>query len=99
MRELLNTHRVVDLALVLVGVEVAVLLAIRQWLGRGLRPLDLFGQILAGVFLLLALRSALRDDDIRYTLSFLTASFPAHLFDLARRARRSPRASASSASE
>ncbi len=85
MKELLLSGRVTDLALAAIGVEVILLLAGRL----GLRPLDVLGQLLAGALLLLAVRCALEGADYRWTLAFLSASFPAHVFDLARRLRSS----------
>jgi len=88
MRELYVSGRIVDLVLGFV-VEVIVL-TVRRWLtGRGLGAVDLAAQLLAGVMLLGAVRCALVGADWRWTAAFLTASAPAHLFDLVRRARRS----------
>ncbi|MCU0686241.1 MAG: hypothetical protein MUF34_29015 [Polyangiaceae bacterium] len=78
----------VDIALAVVAVEIVALLLWRRRGGPGLRPLDLLGQLLAGAMLMLALRCALTGADYRWTAAFFGASFPAHLFDLARRARR-----------
>ncbi|HEU4408967.1 MAG TPA: hypothetical protein VFS43_27150 [Polyangiaceae bacterium] len=88
MKELFASGAPVDLALAVVGVEIVVLLAWRRRGGPGLRPLDLLGQLLAGAMLMLALRCALTGADYRWTATFFGASFPAHLFDLARRTRR-----------
>jgi hypothetical protein len=91
VKELFASGAPVDLALVVVGVEIVALLAWRRRGGLGLRPLDLLGQLLAGAMLMLALRCALTGADYRWTAVFFGASFPAHLFDLARRARRPTR--------
>jgi len=85
MSEWLRSGRAIDLILVIVGVEVLGLLALRRYRGRGIPPLDLLGQLLAGALLLLAVRCALVGADYRWTAACLTASLPAHLFDLARR--------------
>jgi hypothetical protein len=45
------------------------------------------GQLLAGALLLLALRVALTGGNVWWIAGFLTASFPAHVFDVARRLR------------
>jgi hypothetical protein len=87
MRELLASGRIVDLALVVIVVEFAVLLVASKRGTLGARALDLVGPRLAGAFLLLALRAALTGEDYRWTLVFLTASFPAHILDTVRRAR------------
>ena len=80
---------VLDLALAVIGVELLVVFAARSWLAeRGLRPRALVGQLLAGAFLLLAFRLMLSGASSLWVLLALTASFPAHLFDLARRLRK-----------
>ena len=82
----MNGH-LIDIAIAVIVLELVVLLSIRQKTRAGLRPLDLIGQLSAGVCLLLAVRCAVTGADYRWTLFFLSASFPAHLFDLTRRAR------------
>ena len=88
MKELFLSGHGIDLALACVALE-AVYLVLRRQRTRGLSPVDVFGQLAAGAFLLLAVRCALTGADYRWTAAFLTASFPAHLFDLSRRARAS----------
>ncbi len=85
MREFFTSGRAIDLILVVVGIEVLVLLLRHRLSGRGLAPIDLIGQLLAGALLLLAVRCALTGADYRCTAAFLIASLPAHLFDLVRR--------------
>jgi hypothetical protein len=87
MSELLSSGRAIDLALAVMVLELVALAVVRGRAAGGLRPLDMAGQMVAGATLLLALRCAVRGGDYRWTLAFVTASFPAHLFDLARRAR------------
>lgn len=87
MSSFFASGRVIDLILAMVALE-----GIALWLWSRRRPAslalpDLLGQVLAGVLLLLAVRCALVGADYRWTAVFLTASFPAHLFDLMRRAR------------
>lgn len=77
----------VDIALAAVVVELVVLVGLSRRGGTRLRPLDAFGHLLAGGLLLLALRSVLTGAHPLWTLGLLTASFPAHLYDLVRRAR------------
>jgi hypothetical protein len=84
----LHTGTAVDVILAVVGIEAILLLAVHLVTGRGLAPLDVLGQLMAGVMLLAALRCALTGADGRWTLGFLAASFPAHVFDLVRRWRR-----------
>jgi hypothetical protein len=88
MQELLASGRVIDLALVVMALELLLLAVMRGRAGVGLQPVNVIGQLLAGALLLLALRCVLKGGDYRWTLGFLTASFPAHVFDLIRRSRR-----------
>ncbi len=87
MSELLASGRVIDLALVVIGLELLALIALRNRAASGLRPIDMVGQLLAGALLLLALRVALTGGNVWWIAGFLTASFPAHVFDVARRLR------------
>jgi hypothetical protein len=87
MKELLSGGKIVDLALAVILLEFIALLVMARRDTRGLRVLDLAGQLLAGVMLLLAVRCALTRADERWTILFLSASFPAHVFDLVRRRR------------
>ena len=89
MSELFTSGRAIDVALLCIAVEIVLLLVIRQRTRRGLRPVDLLGQLLAGALLLLGVRCAVTGADYRWTAACLTASFPAHLFDLMRRWRMS----------
>ena len=91
MKDLLLTGHLIDVALVVIGLELVVLLAIGGRLGRGLRPLDVVGQLLAGLLLMLAVRCVLTGADWRVTLALVSASFPAHVFDLVRRSRAASR--------
>ena len=86
-RELLEDGRFIDLALVVIALEVVAIAIARRMRGRGLRPTDVLGQLGAGAFLLLALRCVLVGADYRWTLLCLTAAFPAHAYDLYARAR------------
>jgi hypothetical protein len=89
LHELFASGRATDLVLLVVAVEAAALLALRLRTGRGLGPLDVFGQLGSGVLLVLAVRSALTGADYRWTALLLAASLPVHLFDLVRRLRAS----------
>lgn len=93
MNAFLKSGWATDLILAVVGLEALFLFVVYRRTGRGLAPLDVFGQLLAGALLLLALRCALTGADYRWTALFLAASFPAHLFDLVRRWRSRPEAS------
>lgn len=80
--------QLVDVALAAIVIEAVVLVALRARTGRGMRVADVIGQLLAGAFLLAAVRSAVTGAPAEQTLLLMSASFPAHLFDLSRRARR-----------
>ena len=90
--------RIIDWVVGLVALEAVALLAWRAATGRGPAPLALIGNLLAGMFLLLALRNALiGDSGVRIGLCLLGA-LGAHRADLAgrwdgSRARAPPAAS------
>ncbi len=85
MKDFLSITGAIDLALAAIVVELSILLFLGRRSRRGLRPIDLVGQLSAGALLLLAVRTVATNADVRWTLLLLTASFPAHLFDLLRR--------------
>ena len=85
---LLQGGMFIDIALFAVLVEFVVLVVLGR-LGRTrMRPLDVAGHLLAGALLLLALRVAVNGGDIVWVVALMTASLPAHLYDLWRRAAR-----------
>lgn len=88
MSALFDNGRIVDLILALVAVEFVVLVAYRRMTDRGLPALDIVFNLLAGAFLLLALRSALAESGWLWTAVWLSAALVAHLADLARRWHR-----------
>lgn len=79
--------RLLNVALGAIVLEIVVLLAYRRITGRGLRPVDLLGQLLAGAFLLGGVRAAVAGVDLEVVLLLVTASLPTHLFDIVRRVR------------
>lgn len=85
MKELLQSGLLVDFPLLAIALEVVALLVYRAKTGRGLAPIDVFAQLMAGACLLLAVRFAVTGADYRLTLLALGLSFPAHVFDLVRR--------------
>lgn len=92
MRDFVTSGRVIDVILSVVVVEALVLVVLSRARGaaptpKGFSALDVIGQLLAGFLLLIAVRCALTGADYRWTVVFLTASLPAHLYDLARRSR------------
>ena len=88
MSELFATGRVVDLILALVLVEVILLVSFRRKTGRGLGLAEVAGSLLAGAFLLLALRGALVGAAWPWIAASLFAALVAHLVDLAGRTPR-----------
>jgi hypothetical protein len=85
--ELFATGRIVDLVLALMVLEGIVLVAYHRTTGRGLAPVGLLANLLAGVCLLLALRAALIGASWRWIALALAAALLAHLADLWRRWR------------
>jgi hypothetical protein len=85
MQELFESGRVVDLALVVLAVEVLALHGWRRATGRGPALIDLLANAAAGACLLLALRAALTGAGWTWVAAALCASLVAHLFDLVRR--------------
>ncbi len=83
--------RVVDLVIILTICEGGFLVWLRRRTGRGLSFADVVGNLAAGVFLMLALRSALVGDDWRVIAICLALALVAHLGDLSRRWRSSDR--------
>ena len=78
----------VDLILVLMLLEGAILAAYHWRTGRGIAIGDLVGMLLAGAFLLLALRAALTGAPWARIAIWLLAALVAHLVDLVRRWRK-----------
>lgn len=87
MEELFRSGRIIDLSLAFIALEGILLLVLRGRARRGLQPADLLGNLLAGTFLMLAVRNVVTGGGWVFTALFLTASLPAHLYDLLRRAR------------
>jgi hypothetical protein len=79
--------RVVDLILALVVIEAIVLLIFRSMTGRGIPAVSLLINLLAGTFLLMALRSALTEMPWASTAAWLSAALVAHVADIALRWR------------
>lgn len=88
MSELFSSGRMVDLIIVCMIIEWIAIVWYRAQTRNGISPLDLAGNLLAGVFLLLALRSALTGAEWQWTALYLAAALPAHVADLARRWQR-----------
>ena len=88
MRELFASGRLVDLILVLVVAEAGLIAVYWRVTGRGIRTLDLLPNLVAGAFLLLALRTSLMGQDWTLTCACLAVAGLAHVVDIARRWRR-----------
>lgn len=86
MNELFASGRIVDLILAFMALEAVVLVVYHRRTGRGVAPSDLVPNLLAGVFLLLALGGALSGTWWGWIALALVASLTAHLADLRRRA-------------
>lgn len=87
MTEFFASGRAVDLILCLMVAEGILLAFYHRRTGRGIAIRDLAGVLLAGGFLLLALRAALTGASWVWVAGFLVAGLVAHLGDLARRWR------------
>ena len=88
MQELFASGHVVDLILVLMVAEALVLGLYHRRTGRGLAPGVLVTVLLAGGFLMLALRAALVGAGWPWIALFLGLGLVAHLADLVGRWRR-----------
>jgi len=88
MADLFASGRLVDLILVVVVLEAAVLLLYWQRGRRGIAPLDLLPNLCAGAFLLLALRVTLAGGGWLMVSLCLSAAGLAHLIDVYRRWRK-----------
>jgi hypothetical protein len=85
MTDLFASGRIVDIVLAITAIEAVLLVAYHRRTGRGPAPADLFGNLLSGVCLMLALRAALVDAWWGWVALWLLAAFGAHLSDLRRR--------------
>ena len=77
--------RLVDVGLALIALEAAGLLVLRAVTGRGPSPIALVANLLAGGFILVALRSTLAGAELLWIGAALAASLVAHVVDLASR--------------
>ena len=85
MIELITSGRVVDVILVVVAIEFIVLALHHRRTGRGIAPAAILPNLLAGIFLLLALRAASGSGHAAWVALFLLLALLAHLADLQRR--------------
>jgi hypothetical protein len=88
LAELFASGHVVDLIIAFMVIEAVVLLVWRRRLGHGIAPWPLVASLLAGLFLLLALRGALTGAAWHVIALWLAAALGAHLGDLKGRWKR-----------
>ena len=88
MTGLFASGHIVDLILALTLLEAIVVVAYHQITGRGVAPVNLLSNLMAGVCLLLALRSALLGAWWGWIALWLSAALSAHVIDLRRRWQR-----------
>jgi hypothetical protein len=87
LTELYASGRIVDIILCAIALEMLLLIAIHRRTGRGLAPVTLLANTLAGVCLLLALRTALVGADWTWIALCMFGALLAHLADLWQRSR------------
>jgi hypothetical protein len=87
MTSLFATGRIVDLILAFTAIEAVLLVAYHRRTGRGVAPAEFLGNLLSGIWLMLALRGALTGAWWGWIALCLAASLVAHLVDLRRRWR------------
>ena len=91
MKQLLQDGRIIEVILALMILEAAVLVAWYKLKGQGVAPVGLVVNLLAGMFLLLAVLAALQNASY-WTLGLcLMAALLAHVADLAMRWNNSGR--------
>ncbi len=88
MKDLFDSGHVVDLVLFLVFLEAVFIAMYRGKTGRGVRLREVAAGMLAGVFLLLALRCALVGERWPWIATWLLFALIAHLADLSGRRSR-----------
>ena len=85
MDALIESGRVVDLILLVMGVEAFALGLLYRRTGRGIAPSRLWPNLCAGAFLVLALRAALTGAGNGAVAAWLALGLLGHLVDLALR--------------
>jgi hypothetical protein len=85
MKELLQDGRIIEVILALMILEAGVLVIWYKLKGQGVAPISLVVNLLAGVFLMLAVLAALQDASIWTLATCLAAALLAHIADLALR--------------
>lgn len=82
MAEFLVNSHIIDFILLWTAIEAGLLVAYFNKTGRGVPPLGLLANLVAGGFLMLALRGALVSAQWQWIAAALLGSFIAHLVDL-----------------
>jgi hypothetical protein len=82
---LVESGRIVDVALVVIAVEVVVLAMLRRALGRGPTVAAILWNAAAGASMLLALRAGLTGAGWTWTAAFFALALATHLVDVALR--------------
>lgn len=90
MEALFATGRIIDIILILVVLELCAFSGYYLIKKRGIAPLDMLCNLLSGIFLLLALRSALVGESWMLIGGLMFAALIAHLIDVWRRLRKAP---------
>jgi hypothetical protein len=88
MEHLISSGRIADLIVGLMLLEAIALIGYYVVKGRGIAPVDLLVNLLAGVALLLALRAALTGAGWRTIAGILAVAGVLHVVDLSRRWKR-----------
>ena len=85
MEDLFRSGRAIDIVLALTVLEAAILITLHRTTGRGVPPGDFLANLISGLCLMLALRTALVGGTWPLITLCLLASLMAHLADLRRR--------------
>ncbi len=88
MADLFASGRLIDLILIVVALEAALLICYWRLTGRGIAAFDLLPNLCAGAFLLVAFRVTLGGGSWTVACGCLAAAGIAHLIDVDRRWRR-----------
>jgi hypothetical protein len=90
MADLFASGRLVDIVLILIVLEVVAIALYKRNTGRGIALADLLPNILAGAFLLVALRVSLAGGGWAAVSGCLACAGIAHVVDVGRRWQRRP---------
>jgi hypothetical protein len=82
LESLLTTGRIVDLMIVFLVLEIALITTLRKTRGVGIAALPLIVNIGAGGSIMLALRAALTDAGSHWIAAFLLCALIFHIWDL-----------------